>query len=108
MPLENEISEKLDMLRRLYPWYKEEIYRRRHQMIWLTAFTSGVLVLLLFLVPVLPEVHGENWRILASIGVVLFSGISCYVILQQRARHRLAKQLLITIEQALGLYEEGR
>ena len=39
--------------------------------------------------------------------VALFSGIFAYLILQQRNRHRMAKEALVEIERGLGLYEEG-
>jgi hypothetical protein len=31
----------------------------------------------------------------------------CALILQQQHRHRMAKQILVQLEQALGFYEEG-
>ena len=46
--------------------------------------------------------------VFAITGVALFTSIFAYLILQQRIRHRMAKQVLIEIERALGLYEEGR
>src|SRR5437870_378997 len=87
----------------LYPWYKEEVFRRRERMMWLTACTSGVLVLV-FPMPA----TSTTTAVLVCLGVALFSGIMAYLIMQQRARHLMAKQVLITIEQELGLYEKGR
>src|SRR5207245_5868883 len=46
--------------------------------------------------------------VLVRLGVALFSGLMAYLIAQQRARHLMAKQVLITIERELGLYEKGR
>ncbi len=40
-------EEQLEVLKVLYPWYKEEVFRRREQMMRLTAFASAFLVLLL-------------------------------------------------------------
>jgi len=102
--------DRLEMLKLLYPWYKEEVYSRRQQMIWLTAVTNLALLSLLFVIAALPPPRPtyRAWGVLASIGVLIFSGCMVSVIFQQRARHRLAKQVLIKIEQALGLYEEGR
>ena len=37
----------------------------------------------------------------------MFSALFIYLILQQRERHRFAKQTLIEIEKILGLYEKG-
>jgi hypothetical protein len=45
--------------------------------------------------------------IFAITGVAIFSAMFAYLILQQRNRHRLAKQALIEIEKVLGLYDEG-
>lgn len=93
----------------LYPWYKEEVFRRRERMMSLTARASGVLVLLLVIVLVVPAPATSTMTmVLACLGIVLFSGIMAYLIVQQRARHLLAKQVLITIERELGLYDKGR
>ena len=93
----------------LYPWYKEEVFRRRERMMWLTACTSGVLVLVLVIVLVFPmPATSTTTAALVCLGVALFSGIMAYLIVQQRTRHLMAKQVLITIEQELGLYEKGR
>ena len=40
-------EEQLTVLKVLYPWYKEEVFRRRELMMRLTAFASAFLVLLL-------------------------------------------------------------
>lgn len=101
---------RLEELRLLYPWYKEEVYRRREQMIWLTGCASGVLVLILVLLlsaPV-PATPDGLIRVLAGSGVLVFSGTAAYLVLQQRTRHLMAKQVLIAIERELGLYDEGR
>ncbi len=57
-------------------------------------------------VPVGPRRDGTG-ILFAATSVMLFSGVLGYLILQQRDRHRMAKQALIEIERALGLYEEG-
>ena len=93
----------------LYPWYKEEVFRRRERMMWLTACTSGVLVLLLVVVQVFPApATSLTTAVLVCLGVALFSGFMAYLIVQQQARHLMAKRVLIKIEQELGLYEKGR
>jgi len=93
----------------LYPWYKEEVFRRRERMMWLTACASVVLVLLLVVVHVFPAPATSSMTtVLVCLGVVLFSGIMAYLIVQQQARHLMAKQVLIKIEHELGLYEKGR
>ncbi len=102
-------EERLEILKMLYPWYKEEVFRRREQMMRLTAFASAFLVLLLVTMLAMPGQprHDLTEALFAITGVALFSSVFGYLILQQCARHRLAKQALIEIERALGLYEEG-
>jgi hypothetical protein len=102
-------KEEQDQLKLLYPWYKEEVFRRRERMMWLTASASGVLVLLLVVVQVFPApATSPTTAVLVCLGVVLFAGIMAYLIMQQQARHLMAKQVLIDIERELGLYEKGR
>ncbi len=102
-------EEQLAILRVLYPWYKEEVFRRREQMMRLTAFGSAFLVLLLITILALSPPHPAHptIKIFAITGTMLFSALFVYLIVQQRDRHRMAKQTLIEIEQVLGLYEEG-
>ena len=102
-------EEQREVLKVLYPWYKEEVFRRREQMMRLTAFASAFLTLLLVTLLAVPGRSPQDvtLAVLAITGVALFSGIFAYLILQQRDRHRMAKQALIEIEQVLGLYEEG-
>ena len=102
--------ERIDMLKLLYPWYKNEVFRRRQQMIWLASIAASMLLVLLFLVPALPPrlpAH-RAWGVVVVIGLLLFSGSMMYFIRQQRVRHQMAKRVLIKLEQGLGLYEEGR
>jgi len=102
-------EEQIEVVRVLYPWYKEEVFRRREQMIRLTAFGSAFLVLLLITILALAPPYPVDplVKIFSMTGVALFSALFIYLILQQRDRHRLAKQTLIEIEKVLGLYEEG-
>ncbi len=102
-------EEQLEVLKVLYPWYKEEVFRRRELMMRLTAFASAFLVLLLVTMLAVPERphHDYTDAVFAITGIALFSGIFAYLILQQRNRHRMAKEALIEIERGLGLYEEG-
>ena len=110
MPANGALSkEQQDQLKFLYPRYKEEVFRRRERMMWLTACTSGVLILALVVVQVFPApATSPTTAVLVCLGVVLFSGIMAYLIVQQQARHLMAKQVLIKIEHELGLYEKGR
>lgn len=102
-------DEQLDLLKVLYPWYKEEVFRRREQMMRLTAFASAFLVLLLITILALARSPSTDLtiRVFAITGVALFSAIFIYLILQQRNRHRIAKHTLIEMERVLGLYDEG-
>ncbi|WP_447972903.1 hypothetical protein [Nitrospira sp. Kam-Ns4a] len=112
MPETNGLKEeeKLQVLKILYPWYKEEVFRRREQMMRLTAFASAFLVLLLVTMLAVPTSPARvksdlTVAIFAITGVALFSAVFAYLILQQRERHRMAKQALIEIERLLGLYD---
>lgn len=102
-------GEQLEVLKILYPWYKEEVFRRREQMMRYTAFASAFLVLLLVTMLAVPGYPHPNVTeaLFAITGVSLFSGMFAYLILQQRNRHQMAKRALVEIERALGLYEEG-
>jgi protein-S-isoprenylcysteine O-methyltransferase Ste14 len=101
-------EEQLEILKVLYAWYKQEVFRRREQMMRLTAFASAFLVLLLVTMLTVPSKTADTTMALFAItGVALFSAIFAFLILQQRNRHQLAKQALIEIERAWGLYDEG-
>ncbi len=110
MPVETDLrNEQLEILKVLYPWYKEEVFRRREQMMRLTAFASAFLVLLLVTIMAVSPSNSANvtTQLFAITGIALFSAIFVYLILQQRDRHRIAKQTLIEMEKILGLYDEG-
>ena len=102
-------EEQLEVFRVLYPWFKEEVFRRREQMMRLTAFGSAFLVLLLITILALSPPYPMHLtiKVFAITGTALFSALFVYLILQQRDRHRIAKQTLIEMEQVLGLYKEG-
>ena len=102
-------DEQVEVFRVLYPIFKDEVFQRREQMMRLTAFASSFLVLLLITMLALspwPEpTSPTQW--FAISGVALFSGLFAYLILQHADRHRMAKQQLIELEKAFGLYENG-
>jgi len=93
----------------LYPLYKEEVYRRREQMMKLAAWGAVGLLAMLFAVLLNPSksrlTPPEGWLI--GFAALVWAGLFCSLIAQQGYRHRLAKHLLIELERALGLYEEG-
>ena len=93
----------------LYPLYKEEVYRRREQMMRLTALGALGLIAMLFAFLLSPQKDRLTSFDALFIGLasLIWCGLFCILILQQRYRHRLAKQVLVQLEQALGFYEEG-
>jgi membrane associated rhomboid family serine protease len=93
----------------LYPLYKEEVYRRREQMMRLTAFGSLGLIAMLFALLLSPQKNrlGSFDTLIIGVASLIWGGLFCALILQQQYRHRLAKQVLVQLEQALGFYEEG-
>jgi hypothetical protein len=111
MPTDSGLREgQRGLLQLLYPWFKEEVFRRRERMIWLTGGAGGVLVVVLALLAIMPNAAPPKGivKLLAASGVAVFFGLTAYAVWQQRARHRLAKQVLIAIERELGLFEKGR
>jgi hypothetical protein len=101
-------DQQVEILKALYPSYKEEVYRRREQMMKLTAFACSFLVLLLvtMLAAPAPPRSDVTTALFAVTGVALFSALFAYLILQHRNRHHMAKEALIEIERLLGLYDE--
>jgi hypothetical protein len=100
-------DDKRSTLLTLYPLFKEEVYRRRHDMMRWTAIGAGSLVILLLVVLLVPTAHRlpPADRGLLCSGIVLFTTTIVLLILQQRHRHRQAKRTLIDLERALGLFE---
>lgn len=93
----------------LYPLYKNEVYQRREQMMRLTAFGAFALIAMTFALVLSPLKSrlSPAEDVLLALGSVIWCGLFCALILQQQYRHRLAKQVLVQIEQALGFYEDG-
>ena len=93
----------------LYPLYKEEVYRRREQMMKLTAWGATGLVTMLFVLLLNPHPNSligiPRWLI--GVAAIVWGGLFCSLIVQQQYRHQLAKQILVQLERALGFYEEG-
>jgi hypothetical protein len=93
----------------LYPLYKEEVYRRREQMMLLTAYGSLGLTAMLFVLTLSSQKDRLTSFDILFVGLasLIWCGLFCALILQQQYRHRQAKQVLVQLEQALGFYEEG-
>lgn len=93
----------------LYPLYKREVYNRREQMMMCAAFGSFGLLAMLFALLLSP--HRSALRpsdaLLLAIASLIWNALFSGLILQQCHRHRLAKQVLIQLERALGFYEDG-
>ena len=102
-------DEPLEIFRMLYPIFKNEVFQRREQMMRLRAFASTFLVLLLVaLFAGFPRTAQTSLTLWLPIsGIMLFSGLFAYFILQHADRHRMAKQQLIELEKDLGLYQDG-
>ena len=106
----NMITEgTIQLLNVLYPLYKNEVYKRREQMMLLTALGALGLVAMLFVAILSPlKVRlSPTESFLLSLTALVWCGLFCGLVLQQQYRHRLAKQVLIQLEQALGFYEDG-
>jgi membrane associated rhomboid family serine protease len=76
----------------LYPLYKEEVYRRREQMMRLTAFGSLGLIAMLFALLLSPQKDRLTSfdTLLIGLSSLIWCGLFCALILQQQYRHRLA------------------
>jgi hypothetical protein len=85
------------------------VYQRREHMIRLTAFGAFGLIAMIFallLSPVKSRLSSPE-SVLLALGSLTWCALFCGLVLQQQHRHRLAKQVLIQLEQALGFYEDG-
>lgn len=93
----------------MYPLYKGEVYKRREQMIRLTVFGALGLIAMLGALLLGPQKHRLSSQdgLLLGLAAITWCAMFCGLILQQQHRHRLAKQVLIHLEQALGFYEDG-
>lgn len=102
-------DEQRTTLLALYPLFKEEVYRRRQEMMRWTAFGSiGLMAMLLVLVLNPHTNHPTSVEtLLLGLASLIWCGLFCALIRQQQDRHRQAKQVLIQLEQALNLYAEG-
>ncbi len=105
-----ELSQaQLEIIRMLYPLFKNEVLRRREYMSRLSVFHNTVLVFLIMILAIIsPGHHDSTMRWLTISSVVILSGFVVYLILQQATRHRMAKQQLIEFERGMGLYQEDR
>lgn len=101
-------DERRETILTLYQIFKEEVYRRRDQMMRWTVTGAGSLVVLLSIVLLVPSAHSlsATSRLLLACATLLLAITYMGIIWQQHNRHRQAKQQLIKLEQALGLFGE--
>jgi DMSO/TMAO reductase YedYZ heme-binding membrane subunit len=101
-------NEKHTILLTLYPLFKQEVYQRREQMMRWTAMGAGSLVTILLVLVLAParRILTPGGRALLIGGILLLTVTFIMLILQQRQRHQQAKQTLIELERALGLFED--
>lgn len=92
----------------LYKIFKEEVYRRRDQMMRWTAIGAGSLMMLLLIALLVPSVRllTVPARLLLASGTMLLTLTFALMIWQQHERHRQAKQQLIMLEHTLGLFDD--
>ena len=104
----NMEGERRETALRLYPIFKEEVYRRRDQMMHWTAIGAGSLVAILSIILLVPSAHSLSItsRLLLACATLVLAITYTGIIWQQHRRHRQAKQQLIQLEQALGLFGE--
>lgn len=102
-------DEKRTTLLTLYPLFKEEVYRRRHEMMRWTAIGAGSLftILLVLLLAPANRQPTPGGRALLCGGILLLTATFAALILQQDHRHRQAKRTLIDLERALGLFDRN-
>jgi len=97
--------QRIEVLKMVYPIFKNEVYARRQSMMWIAMAGSAALLVMLLVVSSqwFPVVE-LRWPIV--LGVVVFSSLLIDQIRQQDLRHKQAKHGLIEIEKALEFFEE--
>jgi len=102
-------NERRETALRLYPIFKEEVYRRREHMMQWTAIGTGSLVAILNIVLLIPTAHSlpTASRLLLACATFLLAITYMGMIRQQHNRHQQAKQQLIKLERTLGLFGES-
>jgi len=99
-------TEKVEILKMLYPIFKREVFDRRESIMRIATFGSGTLLAVLLLVTSRLLNFGRL-RWLAILGLVIFIAGLIDQINQQKVRHTQAKQGLIEIEKALQFFQEN-
>ncbi len=97
-----------DLLSTLCPMFKEEVYRRTRRISNLMIGGSTGLVAGMLWFATWADEFGDAERLVCAAGVVVLVGALLHQISREAARHAGAKDALIRIERALGLFEPGR
>ncbi len=97
-----------DLLTTLCPMFKEEVYRRTARISNITMFGAAALVGGMLWYATWADEFGAVERLLCAAAVAIFIGALLYQVSREAARHAGAKEALIRIERALGLFEPGR
>jgi hypothetical protein len=97
-----------DLLSTLCPMFKEEVYRRTRRISNLMIGGSAGLVAGMLWFATWADELGGLERLLCAIGVIAVVGAMLHQISREASRHAGAKEALIRIERALGLFEPGR
>jgi multisubunit Na+/H+ antiporter MnhG subunit len=97
-----------DLLSTLCPMFKEEVYRRTTRISNMTLLGAAGLVAGMLWYATWADEFGGLERILCALGVTVFVVALLHQVSREAARHAGAKDALIRIERALGLFEPGR
>ena len=97
-----------DLLTALCPMFKEEVYRRTARIGNITMFSAAGLTGGMLWYATWADEFGDVERLLCARAVVIVVGALLYQVSREAARHAGAKDALIRIERALGLFEPGR
>lgn len=97
-----------DLLTTLCPMFKEEVYRRTARIGNITMFGAAVLVGGMLWYATWADEFGEVERLLCVVGIAIFVAALLYQVSREAARHAGAKEALIRVERALGLFDAGR
>ncbi|MFZ5862897.1 MAG: hypothetical protein ACOYXR_08665 [Nitrospirota bacterium] len=97
-----------DLLPTLCPMFKEEVYRRTRRISNLTVGGSAGLVAGMLWFATWADEFGDVERMVCAVAVLVFVGTLLHQVSREAARHAGAKEALIRVERALGLFEPGR
>ena len=97
-----------DLLNTLCPMFKEEVYRRTARIGNITIGGAAAMVGGMLWYATWADEFGAMERLLCAAAVVTFVTMLLVQVSREAARHAGAKNALIRVERALGLFEPGR